>query len=90
MSAVAITFDGSLLISGGCDGQVYIHVKLIDMNSRNCFLQVRFWDIKPDVQKLGCVLKEHKGPVTAIHLANNNEEVISASSDGTCIIWDIV
>ncbi|XP_015518674.1 cilia- and flagella-associated protein 52 [Neodiprion lecontei] len=58
--------------------------------SGGCDGQVRFWDVKPEVQKLACVLKEHKGPVTSLHIASNDEEVISASSDGTCIIWDIV
>ncbi|XP_020710448.2 cilia- and flagella-associated protein 52 [Athalia rosae] len=57
--------------------------------SGGCDGQVRFWDIKPEVQKLACVLKEHKGPVTALHISHSNEEVISASSDGTCIIWHI-
>ena len=52
--------------------------------------QVRIWDIKPDVQRLVSVLKEHRGPVTSLSIASNDEEVISSSVDGTCIIWDIV
>ncbi|XP_033214213.1 cilia- and flagella-associated protein 52 isoform X2 [Belonocnema kinseyi] len=51
--------------------------------------QVRIWNIKPDVQRLVCVLKEHRGPVTSLYIASNDKEVISSSIDGTCIIWDI-
>lgn len=34
-------------------------------------------------------LKEHKGSVTCIRLRKNDTECVSASTDGTCIIWDL-
>lgn len=35
------------------------------------------------------IQKEHKGPVSAIHINKFNTEAASASTDGTCIIWDL-
>ena len=36
-------------------------------------------------------MKDHKGPVNAIVVkASSNDECVSASSDGSCIIWDMV
>ncbi|XP_051157858.1 cilia- and flagella-associated protein 52 isoform X2 [Leptopilina boulardi] len=58
--------------------------------SAGCDGQIRIWDIKPDVQRLVCILKEHRGPVTSLHISENDEQVISSSVDGTCVIWDIV
>lgn len=52
--------------------------------------QVRVWDIRPDVQTLKAVLQEHKGPVSALHINYANDEAASASTDGSCIIWDIM
>lgn len=34
-------------------------------------------------------MKEHRGPVNAIVCNADNSQVISASSDGSCIIWDL-
>jgi len=34
-------------------------------------------------------LKEHKGPVNSIVMRANDSECVSASSDGSCIIWDL-
>ncbi|XP_043464839.1 cilia- and flagella-associated protein 52-like isoform X2 [Leptopilina heterotoma] len=58
--------------------------------SAGCDGQIRIWDVKPDVQRLVCILKEHRGPVTSLHISKNDDQVISSSVDGTCIIWDIV
>ncbi|XP_069692192.1 cilia- and flagella-associated protein 52 isoform X2 [Periplaneta americana] len=52
--------------------------------------QVRVWEIRPTYQKLQGILQEHKGPVSCIRIASSNTEAVSASSDGTCVIWDIV
>ncbi|KAJ4443744.1 hypothetical protein ANN_05522 [Periplaneta americana] len=51
---------------------------------------VRVWEIRPTYQKLQGILQEHKGPVSCIRIASSNTEAVSASSDGTCVIWDIV
>ncbi|KAI4499977.1 hypothetical protein M0802_004847 [Mischocyttarus mexicanus] len=58
--------------------------------SGGCDGQVRIWDIKPDVQRLVSILKEHRGPITSLCISSNNEDLISSSTDGTCIIWDIM
>jgi WD40 repeat protein len=34
-------------------------------------------------------MKEHKGPVNSIALRANDSECVSASSDGSAIIWDL-
>ena len=35
------------------------------------------------------MLKEHKAEVTSIAVRKNNNECVSSSSDGTCIVWDL-
>ncbi|KAL1517593.1 hypothetical protein ABEB36_001334 [Hypothenemus hampei] len=57
--------------------------------SGGCEGQVRLWDVSPYKQQLICTLKEHKGPVSAIHVNFSDTEAASASTDGTCIIWDL-
>ncbi|CAA9998841.1 unnamed protein product, partial [Nesidiocoris tenuis] len=52
--------------------------------------QIRVWCIRKDVQKLIAVLKEHKGPVSSLQISPNDLEAASASTDGSCIIWDLV
>ncbi|KAK3267174.1 hypothetical protein CYMTET_24255 [Cymbomonas tetramitiformis] len=51
--------------------------------------QVRVWRIGPQSQSMIASMKEHKGPVNAIELRANDSECVSASSDGSCIIWDL-
>nr|XP_023016817.1 cilia- and flagella-associated protein 52 [Leptinotarsa decemlineata] len=57
--------------------------------SGGCEGQVRLWEVSPYRQDLICTLKEHKGPVSAIHINKFDSEAASASTDGTCIIWDL-
>lgn len=52
--------------------------------------QVRVWKIEPEKQSLIGVLKEHFGPIATIEINKFDTEVISASSDGSCIIWDLL
>ncbi|KAJ3043454.1 Cilia- and flagella-associated protein 52 [Rhizophlyctis rosea] len=52
--------------------------------------QVRVWRITKQVQVLECAMKEHKGTVTCIKIRKNNLECVSSSSDGSCIIWDLI
>lgn len=35
-------------------------------------------------------MKEHKGRVWSIQVKASNNQAVSASSDGSCIVWDIV
>lgn len=58
--------------------------------SGGCEGQVRLWDITPYKQQLLCTLKEHNGPVSEINVSTTDDEAVSASTDGSCIIWDLV
>lgn len=51
--------------------------------------QIRLWNIEPIRQSLITVLKQHKAPITSLQFNHNNEEIVSAAGDGTCIIWDV-
>ncbi|CAG9771369.1 unnamed protein product [Ceutorhynchus assimilis] len=57
--------------------------------SGGCEGQVRLWQVSPYRQQLICTLKEHKGPISALHINKFDTEAASASTDGTCIIWDL-
>ncbi|XP_058832264.1 cilia- and flagella-associated protein 52-like [Topomyia yanbarensis] len=52
--------------------------------------QVRVWKIEPFVQSMIGVLKEHYGPIESVHINNFDTEVVSASRDGSCVIWDLI
>ncbi|XP_039596390.1 cilia- and flagella-associated protein 52 [Polypterus senegalus] len=52
--------------------------------------QVRVWEITPRSQRLLESMKEHKSLVSCIKVKSNNRECVTTSSDGTCIIWDLV
>ncbi|KAM8991924.1 cilia- and flagella-associated protein 52 isoform 1-T1 [Ara ararauna] len=52
--------------------------------------QVRVWEIREMTQKLTEVLKEHVSAVSCIKVKKDDRECVTASLDGTCIIWDIV
>ncbi|XP_029872159.1 cilia- and flagella-associated protein 52 [Aquila chrysaetos chrysaetos] len=52
--------------------------------------QVRVWEIGERTHKLGEVLKEHTSAVSCIKIKKDDRECVTASLDGTCIIWDIV
>ena len=51
--------------------------------------QVRVWKIEPYRQSLLAVLKDHSGPVSALDINHLDTDVVSASVDGSCVIWDI-
>uniref|UniRef100_A0A8B9LUC0 Cilia- and flagella-associated protein 52 n=1 Tax=Astyanax mexicanus TaxID=7994 RepID=A0A8B9LUC0_ASTMX len=52
--------------------------------------QVRVWEIMQDSYRLVASMKEHKASVNAIKIKSNGQECVTASSDGACIIWDLV
>lgn len=52
--------------------------------------QVRVWCVDNANGVLQAVLKEHKGPVSSIDVHQLGHEAITASADGTCVVWDIV
>ena len=51
--------------------------------------QVRVWNIRPESQTLEATMKEHKNAVVQIRINKNDSECVSASLDGTCIVWDL-
>lgn len=52
--------------------------------------QVRVWEIH-DVSTtvLKGAMKEHKSSITSIKIQRNNNVCVTASTDGTCIVWDL-
>lgn len=51
--------------------------------------QVRVWASTDAGGTLLAVLKEHKGPVSAIDVHRLGRQAASASADGTCVVWDV-
>ncbi|ETL41409.1 hypothetical protein F441_07824 [Phytophthora nicotianae CJ01A1] len=51
--------------------------------------RVRMWRITPSRQTMEASLKEHRGPVSAIQVTQNCTACVSASSDGSCIVWNL-
>ena len=51
--------------------------------------EVRVWKLLSSSQVMDTSLKEHRARVNEIRCNKNNDQAISASSDGSCIIWDI-
>lgn len=50
---------------------------------------VRVWRIGHSTQTMDASLKEHRGRVNDIKIRNDDSQAVSASSDGSCIIWDL-
>lgn len=51
--------------------------------------EVRIWRIGKQTQTMESSMKEHRGRVWSIQIKKNNEQAVSASADGSCIIWDL-
>lgn len=51
---------------------------------------VRVWRATLDSQTLTISWKEHSSPVTKLALNKEENTVLSASGDGSCIIWDLI
>ena len=73
--------DGQRIISGGKEGSVRVWV------IRSCFMPN---GKTKEVPEPAAMLKEHKAEVTAIAVRKNDAECVSSSSDGTCIVWDLM
>lgn len=52
--------------------------------------RVRVWSCTSSHQVMLESLKEHRGPVNALKVNRDGTQCISASSDGSCIVWDLV
>jgi WD40 repeat protein len=51
--------------------------------------RVRIWNVSSSHQTLLSSLKEHRGAVNCLRVTNDRTQCISASSDGSCIVWDL-
>jgi cilia- and flagella-associated protein 52 len=51
--------------------------------------EIRVWKIGQQRQTMEASLKEHRGRVWSIIVNKLNDRAISASADGSCIVWDI-
>jgi len=51
--------------------------------------EVRVWKIGRQTQTMEASMKEHRGRVWCIELRHDDSQAVSASSDGSCIIWDL-
>uniref|UniRef100_UPI00358ECF07 cilia- and flagella-associated protein 52 n=1 Tax=Myxine glutinosa TaxID=7769 RepID=UPI00358ECF07 len=51
--------------------------------------QVRVWTLLHNQANLAHAMKQHKSTVSSIRLAACKNECVSASTDGSCIIWDL-
>jgi len=51
--------------------------------------EVRVWRIGRQTQTMDASLKEHRGRVWSIIIRADDSQAVSASSDGSCIIWDL-
>lgn len=51
--------------------------------------RVRIWKVTHSHRALITSLKEHRGPVNHITVNKDSSQAISASSDGSCIVWDL-
>jgi WD40 repeat protein len=51
--------------------------------------EIRIWKINRQSQVMETSLKEHRSRVWSIQVNSLNDRAISASADGSCIIWDI-
>lgn len=51
--------------------------------------RVRIWKVTSSHQAMLASLKEHRGPVNCIKVNQDSTQCISASTDGSCIVWDL-
>jgi WD40 repeat protein len=51
--------------------------------------RVRIWEVTHSHRALITSLKEHRGAVNSIKVNKTSTQAISASSDGSCIVWDL-
>merc|ERR1712190_218471 len=51
--------------------------------------EVRVWRIGRQTQTMDASLKEHRQRVWCIRIRADDSQAVSASSDGSCIIWDL-
>lgn len=85
VTAVTSTSDCRRLVSGGGEGQVRVwnlDVRQQMYGSRN---KMGYTVTTTLVE----AMKEHTNAVSTIRITNDDKLCVSASADGTCIIWDL-
>lgn len=50
---------------------------------------IRIWQIHAKSRELLTTMKEHRNAVVTIRINRSDSECVTASLDGTCIVWDI-
>ncbi len=51
--------------------------------------RVRTWNVSGRSQVMELSFKEHKKEVTSVRISKNDEEAITASADGSCLMWNL-
>jgi WD40 repeat protein len=51
--------------------------------------EVRVWNLGQQTQTMDAALKEHRGRIWCIRITADDKQAVSASADGSCIIWDL-
>ncbi len=51
--------------------------------------QVRVWSVSGQTTRMIASMKEHKARVNCVQLNNDDKECVSASADGSCIVWSL-
>jgi WD40 repeat protein len=51
--------------------------------------EVRVWHIGTQTQSMEASMKEHRARVSDIKVGKNDDQAVSASHDGSCIVWDL-
>lgn len=52
--------------------------------------RVRLWHVASAHQNMGFSAKDHRAAVTCLTVTSDNRQCVSASADGSCIVWDLV
>jgi WD40 repeat protein len=50
---------------------------------------IRIWQINTKSREFLATMKEHKNAVVSIRINQSDTECVTASLDGTCIIWNL-
>lgn len=51
--------------------------------------RIRLWHVASAWQSMVFSAKEHRAAVTSLCVTEDNERCVSASADGSCIVWDL-
>jgi WD40 repeat protein len=51
--------------------------------------RVRTWGLSARSQAMELSFKEHKKEVTSVTVSANDEEALSSSADGSCVVWNL-